>query len=306
MNIQFELSKENFDLLEQIESHHEARWISEFVQKKSFNDPSLSKSLENEICLRRFKGEPLAYILREWPFVEVDFAVGPGVLIPRPETEELAYWISDWVNVNLGKLRSKLIANPKGVFRIADFGAGSGCLGLGICRLIELNLQMINSPNFEIELHLVEKSVDSQNWLFENVSRFQSLLKKTRVYVHALDWNDLPALPDLDILVSNPPYLSTQEWENIESGVKDFEPVTSLLPNGTGGLSPLKCYEEIMDWVNKNQLVQPRLIAFEGGPSQSPELLRVLSVLAKEPKKVFSVHDMAGKPRFYFVEKGEE
>ncbi len=306
MNIHFDLSKENFDLLEQIESRHEARWISEFVQKKSLNDPSLSKSLENEICLRRFKGEPLAYILGEWPFAEADFAVGPGALIPRPETEELAYWISDWVNEKRVSSRPPLVSSETGIFKVADFGAGTGCLGLGICRLIELNFQNKMPTNFEIELHLVEKSSASQNWLIENVSRFQGLLKKTRVHVHASDWNDLPALPSLDVLVSNPPYLSTHEWENIEPGVRDFEPVTSLLPHGTTGLSPLKCYEEIMNWVNKSQLKQPRLIAFEGGPSQGPDLLQRLSQLTKEPKKVFSVQDMAGKPRFYFVERGEE
>jgi len=74
----------------------------------------------NEKVLRRLNGEPLQYILGEWEFFGLPFAVGNGVLIPRPETEQL-------VESVLEHLQNK--TNPQ----VLDLCAGSGCIGITLC-----------------------------------------------------------------------------------------------------------------------------------------------------------------------------
>lgn len=191
---------------------YEFSWVLDFYQN---NVVKISECLK-----RRLTGEPLAYIFGEWPFRELLLKVGPGVLIPRPETEEL-------VEHCLKKLRS---LNKK-TLRIADLGAGSGCIG------IALATELAN--DYEVEVTFVERSSEAFPYLNTNVQKYalenSSMLNKS--------WEEV-SLSDFDLIVSNPPYISNTEWQSVEAGVADFEPKEALLAGESSDGS--ECYSQII------------------------------------------------------------
>lgn len=199
---------------------HEAQWVWEHVKlhSKEFFE---SQSLAQSIIARRRNGEPLAYILGEWPFLNFNLKVASGVLIPRPETEELADKMVRMVIAD-----SKLSRLPS--FKILDLGAGSGALGIGVSDALLTGLSTLR-----VELHSVERSANAWETLKENLNRLK-LRHGPRVTIveHHSSWNELPeTLKDIDLLLGNPPYINDQEWgEDVDNSVKSFEPREALTP----------------------------------------------------------------------------
>lgn len=159
----------------------------------------------------------MAYLLGEAGFYGLDFEVGPGVLIPRPESELL-------VEVALAHLR----AVGQGAVRVADLGCGSGCLGIAIA---------VNSPAAEVEAvdtSEVALASTTQNALKHQVS--------DRVTPVLASWSDpLGWLSPTDLVVANPPYISTEELRTLDRSVRDYEPVLAL----DGGPDGLDAYRQL-------------------------------------------------------------
>lgn len=158
---------------------------------------------------RRIKGEPLQYILGEWEFYGYPFKVGKGVLIPRPDTETL-------VDNVIRLCRQSGIAAPK----IADLCAGSGCIAVTLKK--ELPLARVSA---------VELSQDALPYLRQNAALNGADVDIIAGDVLAKETAD--KLCRLDIIVSNPPYLTADEMADLQTEVA-CEPAMALDGGGDG------------------------------------------------------------------------
>ena len=166
-----------------------------------------------EPLARRAKGEPYAYIVSSREFYSREFAVGPGVLIPRPDTEAL-------VEAALP------FCEGDEVF-VADIGAGSGCIGLTLA---------LECPG--VKLYAVERSEAAAVYLRKNV---EDLDLTTRVGVLRGDLMEaIPGGRPVDVVVSNPPYIRSAELEALE--VSKWEPREAL----DGGHDGLELYRRLI------------------------------------------------------------
>lgn len=196
---------------------------------------------------RRAAGEPLQYILGEWEFFGRRFFVGPGVLIPRPETELL-------VLTAVGFLKE--CAKPP---RVLELCAGSGCAMISIagevpaCRAVGLEL-----------------SDAAAVWCRRNIRRHGA---GERVKLRKGDMLDSAAPARLggrfDCIVCNPPYIPTGEIPALQREVRR-EPPMAL----DGGADGLRFYRAFAAWLPL--LAAGGLAAFEVGAGQAPEVAGLL------------------------------
>ena len=163
-----------------------------------------AEKLEN-LCTRREQREPLQYLCGIWSFLDFDLAVGPGVLCPRADTEVVAEAAA---NTLTG------IAAP----RVLDLCAGTGCLGLGVKRFCP-----------DARVTCVEKSPEAFRYLEQNV---RSALPGAVPAAQAVQgdlftyWKTLLE-GELDLIVSNPPYLTAEEMQHLQPEVAQ-EPAMAL------------------------------------------------------------------------------
>ena len=162
-----------------------------------------------EMLARREGGEPLQYILGKWPFYGREFSVGEGVLIPRPETEELVALASERMHA----------MHAQTVF---DLCAGSGCIGLTLA---------LEHP--EAQVYLLEKYPSAFAYLQKN----QADLKASNARIFKADIADFtpPDGKQADLLVSNPPYVESGQIPDLQREVQR-EPRTAL-DGGADGLA---------------------------------------------------------------------
>ena len=163
---------------------------------------------------RRAAREPLQYIAGEWDFLDFTLKVGPGVLCPRADTEVVCETAVDLLRRD---------GNPAP--RVADLCAGTGCLGLGVKRFV---------PGAQVAC--VEKSPEAFAYLRENAV---TALKARGLAVEAvLDdaaaWLAAQPRDSLDLIVSNPPYLTGEEMAALQPETAK-EPAMAL-DGGTDGL----------------------------------------------------------------------
>lgn len=158
-----------------------------------------------ELLKRRAAGEPVAYIVGEKEFYSRAFCVRPGVLIPRPETECLI------------EVVRKLFPNQEGKYRFLDLGTGSGILAITLALLY---------PHSNVDA--VDLSPVALATARENACRHHC---EDRIRFHEVDMTETDRLGSLgryDVIVANPPYLSSTEYETISHEVRDFEPKEAL------------------------------------------------------------------------------
>jgi release factor glutamine methyltransferase len=189
-----------------------------------------------EMARRRISGEPIQYIIGSWSFMGRTYRVGKGVLIPRDDTE---------VVVNA------VIDRMKGVMRpaVVDLCAGSGIIAITLFHALDHST-----------VYAVEKSDDAFGYLCENAA-----LNKADIELIHADLRDCTErFPEnsLDLIVSNPPYIKSDEIASLQSEVQ-HEPRLAL----DGGESGYDFYQLILDrWTAK--LKAGGVIAFELGEDQ--------------------------------------
>ena len=208
-----------------------------------------------EICLRvenyvrrHLSGEPTAYILGQWDFCDMTLTVTPDVLIPRDDTvavTELAI-----------KKALYLPQNP----RILDLCTGSGCIGLAVARRVK-DAKITLADVSQEALRVARKNVADLH-LGGRVSCVQADARKPAA----------PFLGKFDLIVSNPPYVTTAEMETLDPSVKDFEPHLAL----HGGADGLDFYRAILR--NFSGALRPGgFLAFEFGRGQETALSELLT-----------------------------
>lgn len=223
---------------------------------------AVSKSAEQQffsMVARRLCGEPLQYILGKWSFYGRDFFVGEGVLIPRPETEEL-------VETAISVLKP----NPRRV--VFDLCAGSGCIGLTVAKEVP-----------ECTVYLFEKYDAAFAYLQKNA---ESLGVPNAQLIKADIFTDTP--PDgvcADLLLSNPPYIPKPELPDLQKEVQR-EPRTAL----DGGADGLDFYRAIQ--IRWSPFVRSGgTMLFECGDGQGNEIANLFQS-AKAAKVLFDFQNI--------------
>ncbi|UCD28607.1 MAG: peptide chain release factor N(5)-glutamine methyltransferase [Planctomycetota bacterium] len=168
-----------------------------------------------ELVSRASEHTPIAYLLGSREFYSLDFLVTPAVLIPRPETEAIVQRAIE--------LCRQL---PDRHWRILDVGTGSGCIAIAIAYYAD-NASVIAS----------DLSAGTLEVATQNVDRHQV---SDRVRLVEADCVTLPQefIPDdgFDIIVSNPPYISSRQWSELPPNVRDYEPKIALVMEDGDGL----------------------------------------------------------------------
>jgi len=192
-----------------------------------------------KLIARRAAGEPLQYILGEWEFYGLRFAVGPGVLIPRPETEML-------VDIAL----QSQVAMGNAQWNVVDLCAGSGCVGLSVAHHL---------PHAQV--HLVELSDQAMPYLCKNAASYPN------VKVHHADiFNCALRIAHYELILANPPYIPTAEIAGLAREVQR-EPVLAQ----DGGADGLDFYRGIAQhWLPR--LSPGGMLVVECGDGQAQQI----------------------------------
>lgn len=202
---------------------------------------------------------PLQYVLGFAEFYGRKFMVEEGVLIPRPETEELVGWILEEMGIRQQATERKYATDnkqwerDKSVVKILDAACGSGCIGITLAAEIAGSGSLIGSEIFALDLSAKALEVTAKNAsrLMTETTFFipqshNSFLHpyKADILAGPLSQNIIDS-HSLDIIVSNPPYVKEQERALMHRNVLDFEPPEALFVSDD---DPLVFYKALVDW----------------------------------------------------------
>ena len=199
----------------------------------------LCEELEGEAlslaAARRAKGEPLAYILGHRHFWRGDFKVVPGVLIPRPDTElvvECALRYCGIHDLATGDVLDIPVCSDLTDIRLADICTGTGCIGISIANEIRASGRSVSGILTDIsEAALATAKYNAEKLIGDPAS--------VDVIRNDILKDEFPG--KFNIIVSNPPYITDPEMNELDSTVKDYEPDLAL----KGGIDGLDFYESI-------------------------------------------------------------
>ena len=209
---------------------------------------------------RRCANEPLQYLTGVAYFRHLEIKVGPGVLVPRPESELLV----ESVLTHIEKL--------SGAISVVDLGAGSGALGLAIAT---------EAPNTHVIA--VEKSAEAIYWLKENISFID---EKVRIVE-----SDVSTALDgvkCDVVIANPPYIA--DGQELPADVRDHEPAIALFGGADGMKAP-----RLFIAASARLLKPGGFLAIEHHESQGDEIAAVLNI---DFEDILLHQDLTGRPRF--------
>ena len=232
---------------------------------------STNQAEKLEVIITRLRAnEPLQYILGNCYFCGLDFHVEPGVLILRPETAELVEWI-----ISDRKSSDSLI-------RILDIGTGSGCISISLAK----NLPQSEVHAWDISKDAIRIASDNANRLNANV-----IFRQTDVL------GQVPTDTMMNVIVSNPPYITEAERIGMDANVTDWEPDTALfVPDN----APLLFYERISD-IGKQILTPDGTLYFEINQRFGTETVDMLR--KKGYRNVELRKDLSGNDRMIKAER---
>jgi release factor glutamine methyltransferase len=237
----------------------------------NFDKPITSEELTQFRTLfeRRLKREPVQYIVGFTSFMGLHFAVDPRVLIPRPETETLIEQVM---------LMCQRYPSDEPI-QILEVGTGSGNIAVSIAKFIK------HAHITTIDISREALIVAEQNARLNSVeSRIQFLLKDIFGSTEELFRNRF------DILVSNPPYVAKDEWEQLQAEVKDYEPPSAV----TDGKDGFKFYHRLAKIIP--DILKPGSgVVLEVGLNQAEKIVRELKDAGLDNLKI--THDLQGIPR---------
>lgn len=207
------------------------------------------EKIREYIFRRGKKREPLQYILKEWEFYGLPFIVDERVLIPRPDTEILVE-------------ECKFLLEGKEEPKILDIGTGSGAISISLAKLFPKG-KVFGADISRDALEVAQQNKElnkAENVTFVLSDVFQNVLEK-----------------DFDLIVSNPPYIPMEEYEELMPEVKNYEPMTALTDKGDGYYFYRKISEEAMNFLKKGGY-----LAFEIGYNQGEEVSEIMKKIGYE------------------------
>ena len=201
-------------------------------------------SIKNSDCIKRIINElkenkPIQYILGEAEFYGLKFKVNKHTLIPRPETEELVDWI----------LKEDFNS-------VLDIGTGSGCIAISLAKHSTAQIAAIDN---------CEKALE--------VAKENAKLNKVNIKFCTQDILQSTSLLNLDLIVSNPPYILESEKQNMKANVLQYEPHLALF---TPDKDPLLFYKKIGSLAAKSLNCGGKLF-FEINEQYGTEISKMLS-----------------------------
>ncbi len=285
------------------------KWTSEHLEEKKFDNPRLTAErllghvlglrrvelylqydrlltraeLESfKILLkRRLRHEPLQYVLGETEFFGLRLKVSPAVLIPRPETEVLVEQVIDWVGRLFGK---------ESPIELLDVGTGSGNIAVALAHhlpgarvtALDVSPEALSVARENVSLNAVEGRVRLVEADFVEFAR-QAVASAER----------------FEGIVSNPPYVSATEFENLAPEIREHEPRRALMPAG----EPLGFFRALAEWALR--LLKPGgFIGVEVGFGQAGS---VRSIFEEHGLVGLQVHrDLSGIERVVLASAAEQ
>jgi len=255
-------------------ARNDAEWIATAALGKRrgdlhahIGDPVPADTAERfkKMVARRARREPLAYIVGSVVFRGLELEVGAGCLVPRPETEVTA---------------ERAIAHARDGSRrptVVDVGTGCGAIALSLAAEVP-----------EARIFATEAMGAARGWALRNLAR--TGLRCTLLPGSLMS----PLHPALgggvDVVVSNPPYVSEEEWETLEPEVRRFEPKEAVVGGETGLEIILELLEQVRMW-----LAPGGWLVIEIAESQGERVSRLLGILGY--RDVTVTKDLAGRDR---------
>ena len=235
---------------------------------KLFNE-NQKRELE-KVLKQLLQEQPLQYIIGKACFRSLTLTVNSSVLIPRPETEELVNWVLE-DHQNLEEKQT-----------LIDFGTGSGCIAIALAK---------EQPSFEVT------AIDFYSSVL-NLAKQNAIKNKTSVSFLQHDILQLNTLKlNVDIIVSNPPYIPPSEQREMKPNVLNYEPHLALfVPEN----DPLIFYRSILEY-GLLYLVSDGLIYFEINPRFLSEMKSL--ILSFKVYSILERKDIFGKLRMLRVQK---
>lgn len=232
----------------------------------SYGEPMKNRAEYAARLTRRMKGEPVGYIVGKKEFMGFTFLVDKRALIPRPETETL--------------VGHAVEAAPKGSVTIADIGTGCGCIAVSLALLLP-----------RATIHATDVSESALELARCNAGRHRV---SERIIFHA--GSACRALPQalrdrVDMIVSNPPYVSDAEYAALDKGIRNFEPAVAL----KGGADGLEVFRLIAGEA-AGFLSSRGILAVEIGESQGEAAAGILQKTGSFAG-IKTIRDLAGRTR---------
>jgi release factor glutamine methyltransferase len=240
--------------------------IELYLQFEDLVDGGELSEIRN-LIVARGKRIPLQHILGKINFAGNEMLCDDRALIPRPETE----YLTELVIKKLGK-------NFNG--SILDLGTGSGAIILALCKTLK------SARGVGLDKSQNAVSLSKENLKLNNIKN---------VSFEKLDWYSDKIEDSFDVIISNPPYLSEEEWANAEPEVKKFDPKTALVAN-QNGIADLKKIIKI----GEESLKKGGGLFLEIGTDQKNELKENLS---HNFENIEILKDLSNYDRFIFANR---
>lgn len=227
----------------------------------------------NEWIARRAEGENIAYIRGRKEFYSLTFAVNPAVLIPRPETELLVDGALEFLH-----------STPIEALRVLDLATGSGCIAVTIARYH--SQCRVTASDISGEALDVARRNAAAHGVSERIQ-----------FIQSAGLNNLHGINPFHVIVSNPPYVRSGEIEELDAGIRRYEPRLAL----DGGPDGLDFYRRILPELPP-LLAPDGIVLFEIGWDQGIEVTELFKQCF--PGRTISIRqDGAGRDRMVVVEK---
>jgi release factor glutamine methyltransferase len=218
---------------------------------------------------RRAAREPLQHLTGRAYFRHVELAVGPGVFVPRPETELLAGWAVE-------QIAARISASPISECTVVDLATGSGAIALAIATEV---------PGATV--HAVELDPDAHAWAERNLEGSGVDLRLGDL-VTAFD----ELIGEVDVVTCNPPYIPLEAWESVAPEARDHDPHLALF-SGADGLDAIRLLEQ-----RASALLRPGgVVGVEHADVQGESAPAVFAA-ASRWTEIRDHRDLAGRSRF--------
>lgn len=263
---------------------NEGRWICQeaggldsIEWASSLDEPVTERAVArvDAMVARRRAGEPLQYVLGSWPFRTVELMIDRRVLIPRPETEQLA-------ELAIAAARD---AGPERV--VVDLGTGSGAIALACAAELPIDGTAVWASDVSPDAVAVARA---------NAAGLGRAAANVRI-VEGSWFGALPTdlMGGVDVVVSNPPYIAEGDPE-VDPSVSDWEPHLALFSD-TDGLGALRhIIVSARDW-----LAADGVLLLEIGYRQGPEVRAMLEAAGYRDVAIRA--DLSGRDRFAYARR---
>lgn len=241
-------------------------YLIKYKIKKEYKSLNILDKIRIKSYINRLKKEPVQYIVGNVDFYGFNFKVNKNTLIPRFETEELVYHVSEYIKNNF-----------KTNINIVDIGTGTGCIGITIKKLFP-DASMTLTDISKKALKIARKNSKGINLQILKGDMLKPIIDTHQKY---------------DVIISNPPYISKKE--KIMDIVKNNEPEIALYAKKDG----IYYYEEILKQAKK-VLNKKFLIAFEIGYKQDEKIKKIANKYLNNIK-IEVIKDMSNKNRIILI-----